>query len=180
MTFDKRKKYWNSKKIQSSIFFHIDVERLERNSSDAKIYGQYFYKNVYICGLCGEIVDIWGTTGAYQHIAEYHPEWVESYIILPENIKRKRIIDPIDRINLKISSLSYLYDRLILLELDSLKEKRSPLKEKRKEIQEPKRIVFLKPWKDPESLFCDTKFLEELLCKEITKGDECKDKKSDV
>lgn len=33
----------------------------------------------------------------------------------------------------------------------------------------------LKPWQDPESLFCDTKFLEEYLGKAPTKGTECKD-----
>lgn len=36
--------------------------------------------------------------------------------------------------------------------------------------------VPLKPWKDPESLFCDTKFLREFLGKEPRKGKECKDK----
>lgn len=35
--------------------------------------------------------------------------------------------------------------------------------------------VPLKPWKDPESLFCDTKFLREFLGKEPRKGKECKD-----
>jgi hypothetical protein len=33
----------------------------------------------------------------------------------------------------------------------------------------------LKPWKDPESLFCDTKFLKRIIGKEPLKGDECKD-----
>lgn len=37
------------------------------------------------------------------------------------------------------------------------------------------RRVPLKPWKDPESLFCDTKFLREFLGKEPAKGKECKD-----
>jgi hypothetical protein len=33
----------------------------------------------------------------------------------------------------------------------------------------------LKPWKDPESLFCDTEFLRKIVGKEPAKGDECKD-----
>lgn len=33
----------------------------------------------------------------------------------------------------------------------------------------------LKPWKDPDSLFCDTKFLEKLLGKEPAKSLECRD-----
>ncbi len=33
----------------------------------------------------------------------------------------------------------------------------------------------LKPWKDPESLFCDTKFLRKIIGKEPTKGDGCRD-----
>lgn len=32
-----------------------------------------------------------------------------------------------------------------------------------------------KPWHDPESLFCDTKFLKKIIGKEPRKGDECKD-----
>ena len=35
--------------------------------------------------------------------------------------------------------------------------------------------VPLKPWKDPESLFCDTEFLKNLIGKEPAKGTECKD-----
>jgi len=31
----------------------------------------------------------------------------------------------------------------------------------------------LKPWKDPESLFCDTEFLKDFLDKEPAKGNEC-------
>ena len=34
----------------------------------------------------------------------------------------------------------------------------------------------IKPWKDPESLFCDTKFLKKLLGKEPRAGNECKDR----
>lgn len=33
----------------------------------------------------------------------------------------------------------------------------------------------LKPWKDPESLFCDTEFLRKIIGKEPAKGDECRD-----
>jgi len=32
----------------------------------------------------------------------------------------------------------------------------------------------LKPWHDPESLYCDKEFLEELLSKEVAEGNECK------
>ena len=34
----------------------------------------------------------------------------------------------------------------------------------------------LKPWQDPESLFCDTGFLEKFLGKKPREGKECKDK----
>lgn len=33
----------------------------------------------------------------------------------------------------------------------------------------------LKPWEDPESLFCDTQFLEKIIGKEPLKGNQCKD-----
>ncbi len=47
--------------------------------------------------------------------------------------------------------------------------------EKQKPRTEIKGIHPLKPWKDPESLFCDTEFLRKITGKEPTKGDECKD-----
>ena len=34
--------------------------------------------------------------------------------------------------------------------------------------------TYLKPWKDPESLFCDTMFLKEFIKKDIRTGKECK------
>lgn len=34
----------------------------------------------------------------------------------------------------------------------------------------------LKPWQDPESLFCDTEFLKKFLGKEPLKGEECREK----
>lgn len=40
--------------------------------------------------------------------------------------------------------------------------------------------VPLKPWKDPESLFCDTKFLREFFGKEPRKGEECKTKQRTI
>lgn len=40
-------------------------------------------------------------------------------------------------------------------------------------IQNRPNKVYLKPWKDPESLFCDTDFLEKLLKKKIRHGKEC-------
>ena len=40
----------------------------------------------------------------------------------------------------------------------------------------PKPRIYLKPWQDPESLFCDTEFLEtEILRKKIRPGKECSD-----
>ena len=41
----------------------------------------------------------------------------------------------------------------------------------------PKPRIYLKPWQDPESLFCDTEFLEtEILRKKIRPGKECGDR----
>ena len=40
----------------------------------------------------------------------------------------------------------------------------------------PKPRIYLKPWQDPESLFCDTEFLEtKILRKKIRTGKECGD-----
>lgn len=52
----------------------------------------------------------------------------------------------------------------------AIKEKRAI--EKRARVEKPLRRVHLKPWRDPESLFCDTEFLEKLVCKKLVKGDE--------
>lgn len=42
---------------------------------------------------------------------------------------------------------------------------------------QPKPRIYLKPWQDPQSLFCDTEFLEtKILYKKIRTGEECKDK----
>ncbi len=42
--------------------------------------------------------------------------------------------------------------------------------------RKPKPRVYLKPWQDPESLFCDTEFLEtKIVKKKIRKGEECGD-----
>lgn len=42
----------------------------------------------------------------------------------------------------------------------------------------PKPRIYLKPWQDPESLFCDTKFLEtKILRKKISTDKECSKKK---
>lgn len=43
---------------------------------------------------------------------------------------------------------------------------------------QPKPRIYLKPWQDPQSLFCDTTFLEtKILKKKIRKGTECRTKK---
>ena len=36
------------------------------------------------------------------------------------------------------------------------------------------RKTILSPWKDPESLFCDTEFLKQYLGKEVSKCKACK------
>ncbi len=46
-----------------------------------------------------------------------------------------------------------------------------PIKKQRKHCH----YYHLKPWKDTESLFCDTEFLEMFIGKEPLKGDECRD-----
>jgi hypothetical protein len=50
----------------------------------------------------------------------------------------------------------------------------SLIQPKIKDNKKPKIRHFLKPWQDPESLFCDTKFLQQFLGKEPAKGNECK------
>lgn len=47
---------------------------------------------------------------------------------------------------------------------------------KRFKYNKPVHKHSLKPWDDPESLFCDTDFLSNLCEKEISTGDECRGK----
>lgn len=53
-------------------------------------------------------------------------------------------------------------------------------REKQKQYKRPSidklKNASLKPWEDPESLFCDTDFLQDLIGKEISTGDECRGK----
>lgn len=46
---------------------------------------------------------------------------------------------------------------------------------KKKRHMKPPGKVYLKPWKDPNSLFCSPK-LEEIVRKKLRTGEECKDK----
>ena len=48
---------------------------------------------------------------------------------------------------------------------------------KRKPYLIPKKQIkhHIKPWEDPESLFCDTEFLKQIVGKDIADGDECKE-----
>lgn len=57
-------------------------------------------------------------------------------------------------------------------EMLNKRRKEEMLNKRRKEEE-----MLNKPWKDPDSLFCDTEFLEELLGKPVTKGKLCKDER---
>jgi hypothetical protein len=57
---------------------------------------------------------------------------------------------------------------------NSTKQERiNHIKTKHFVIYNPKQYSM--PWHDPESLFCDTKFLKKIIGKEPLKGDECRD-----
>jgi len=98
-----------------------------------------------ICLLCGEVL-VPGKS--YQHFSEYHPEWWQAIWLKSYRSKPAE------------------------------KERRFNPKSARKNVPhkpKPKPRTYLKPWQDPESLFCDRKFLSELIGKEIADGDECRD-----
>ncbi len=141
------KEYFNAIKLADYMFFYVPIERYER---DRYIFesDKYYFNVGHICGICGEVVEIWGSRGGVKnHLVEEHPEWIDIYIIFGGYKK---------------------------IDLQKLKNK----KLRKLDITIPdKKKIYLKPWKDPESLFCSTKFLEILLNKEISKGDECKDNK---
>lgn len=66
------------------------------------------------------------------------------------------------------------YDRLIFTKYINKPQPEDIEIESRKQLKMINRVP-LKPWKDPESLFCDTEFLRKFLGKEPRKGKECKD-----
>ncbi len=79
-----------------------------------------------------------------------------------------------EEIDVSLDKYDDKYDRLIFTKI----HKTQPEDIDSRKLKMPKMInrVPLKPWKDPESLFCDTEFLREFLGKEPRKGKECKNK----
>ncbi len=75
-------------------------------------------------------------------------------------------MNEIEQVEEGLKQLSLQTQNLKMLEQLPLK-KSEEIKVKRHHI---------KPWKDPESLFCDTEFLEKLLRKKVSTRDECNDR----
>lgn len=142
------KEYFNAVKLAGYMFFYLPIERHERSRCISES-DRYYFNDGRICGICGDVVDKWGgRAGVKDHLVEEHPEWIGTYIIFGNYPK----IDLQKLNNKKIRKV------------DAIRERR-------------KNKVYLKPWKNPGNLFCDTKFLEEFFGKEIAKGDECNDDK---
>lgn len=141
------KEYLNAIKLAGYVFFYLPIERCERRRYIDES-DRYYFNDGLICGICGEIVDrLGGRSGVKDHLVEKHSEWIDTYII---DVKYSKI----DFQKLKNKKLSY---------------------SSKTRLDRNKKRVYMKPWKNPDSLFCDTKFLEEFFGKKIAKGDECKD-----
>jgi hypothetical protein len=113
-----------------------------------------------------------------EHITSQHPEWIlrDWYSLIYDGTKnklKKLRTGEHTWIFLFRDCGFYLSDSCLGITPQKLKKVvniRSILEQTRK----PKR-TYLKPWQDPESLFCDTEFLKKIIGKEPAKGKECKE-----
>jgi hypothetical protein len=170
-----------STRLAEYIFFSLPIDRHEYDD-------YYYYNDGYICGLCGDVVDRFGRKGGVRrHLHQNHPEWMNIHIILGgySSTMLKKVKESV--INLFSSDIS-LQCRTeeeceeyfcLLCGIPQYKEKRlSHMElnhpewinaiwcgEKREKYGKKLRTYHLKPWRDPDSLFCSPN-LKDIINKE--------------
>jgi hypothetical protein len=190
--------YFTATKLGGYIFSYIPAETRESNKSTKEC--KYFSPDIRICGICGEAGKYPARSGVKDHMLKKHPEWVDTYIILGEYPKvdshkldeqqQKRLaketekrekyemcltVDKLRDQDLQDLKLQSLHGKKS--EQLTIKTEQTERRERHEKRERDKKRVYLKPWEDPNSMFCSTEFLEKLLNKKIATGKECKDKK---
>lgn len=184
-------------RLAEYIFFSLPIS-LDKSDD----YGYEYYNDGYICGICGYVVNTYGRRGGvFKHILRDHPEWMHVHIILGEyNSKTLKKVQDF-ALNLLTSDIVFAgrqcrnveeYREYYCLLCGIPQYKESCLShielnhpewinaiwfnEKREKYGKKLRAHPLKPWKDPESLFCSPN-LKNIINKEPLRGKECRDPK---
>lgn len=196
------KEYFNAIKLAGYMFFHVPIERHERSEyifeSD-----KYYFNDVHICGICGEVVEKWGSKGGVKiHLVEEHPEWIDVHIIFNgyshNKSKYKMVLDILTNDMVLVGGQcktngeydwyfcllcgmpQYKDDCLTHMELYHSDWINSVwiIEKREKYVKKQRHTYSLKPWKDPQSLFCSPN-LKNIIDKEPLQGDECRDSSRD-
>jgi hypothetical protein len=193
------KEYSNAKKLAGFIIFNVPSGQ-RKHSWD----GSYYFTEVCICGICGDIINERGSKeGVKKHLIENHPEWEAACIILgwhdhkignkAKKLALKLLINDTALVGgqCRISG-EYnwyfcllcgkpLYKKNFLTHIESdhigwINAFWFVEKEEEKEEDRVRKLGTypLKPWRDPESLFC-SKNLKNIIGKEPLSGNECGD-----
>jgi hypothetical protein len=180
------KEYSNAMRLSEFMFFHIPLDRHES--------GDYcYYNDGYICGLCGEVIDTdGGRGGAKRHIFLNHDEWTGVFIILSGfshlmlSKSKEFALNLLSNENVTKDNKYYcllcgmpLYEESRMTHIECNHPEWINVlwcKEKRK-YDGPRKLTHpLKPWRDPESLFCSPN-LKYIIDKEPLQGKECREKR---
>jgi len=202
------RQYSNAMKLANYMFFYLPIERHERKNYGFKYDSdsdKYIFDDGYICGLCGDVVDTWGGRGGVKnHLIENHPEWADAYIIFggysPDHIKKvqKLAFDMLTNDMVLVggqckAAEEYdwyfcllcgkpLYKDDCLAHIESNHQNWISaiwiVEKMKKYVKQERHRYPLKPWKDPQSLFCSPN-LKYIINKEPLSGDECRDSERD-
>ncbi len=132
--------------------------------------------NCAVCILCGEPVIRSGNPldrTKMHHVKLHHNEWMDAFYVSPgykiyyHNPSEPKTWGTCPNCGTDLKEQPFKYHKYEY----HCQECKSIFKSPRVK----KHRVPLKPWKDPESLFCDTDFLKKIIGKEPAKGTECKD-----
>lgn len=183
------KEYPKAARLAEYIFFSLPI--------DTNKSGDYCcYNDGYICGICADIVDTFGGKGGVnRHLLQNHREWMEASIILGghnghvlKKVKESALNLFTSDITLQCRTVEesgeyhcllcgipqYEENRLSHIELNHSEWINAIwLDEKREKYGKKLRTYPLKPWRDPESLFCSPN-LKNIINKEPLHGDECR------
>lgn len=147
----------------------VNINELEPFASIGK--GE---NNYAVCILCGEpVIRSGGHRSKMLHVKMQHNEWIGAFYVSP--IRKGHRYDASEPNTWVICSNCGTDLKKQPFKYRKCKYHCQKCKSIFKSFRGRTHEVPLKPWEDPESLFCNTKFLKKILGKEPAKGTECKD-----
>jgi hypothetical protein len=186
------KEYSNAMRLAEYIIFYVPTEQHKHIIDES-----FYFIDACMCGICGDVIDEWGgKRGVKRHLMENHPEWAAAYIILGwhdhkmGNKVKKLALNLLtndivliggqcrvpEEYNLYFCLICgeplYKKNRLAHIDLDHIGWNNAFwVVEKEEKCVRKLGTYPLKPWKDPESLFCSPN-LKNIINKEPLKLDE--------